>query len=468
MPLEPATKRPRVDEDAAARTEKAKVHLASRGPVGATDTVGPILLKRGTRTERIYAGRREETYVLGAACSEVFSGPRLAKVLRPAVELQNRSLERLALGEACEPLSIHTSAGLPAPLGAFVEAVEAHLPWAADCSGWFMNLQLEGTTAVWAGVEALMHLQQLAPDGARRNLVAVAEKSYHGPKTTGLGQPSQPRWPGAPRTQGQLSYPLPSPTGTAEKDSQEFLRRFDAFLDEHAASIGVILFEPQWGSTYAARPWPKALLQEAIRRSHARGILVLCDEIMCGLGRHGQGTLFLSKAWGLEPDAVTFGKSVSAGPFPMSGAVVRRGGEALGAANSKVVQSHTYAGSSSLALLTAREVLDELPKWFEHAKRMGEVVKEVLGPCSDGQFLQVNGLGLMWGGLFTASDEKQRSRCLALLREACSEEGVWPYFVPAGGFMLTPPMDIEEPELREGLQRLVRSLRRVQQKLATA
>ena len=49
--------------------------------------------------------------VPGAACSEVFSGPALAKVLRPAVELQQKALEALEKGEAWEPLSIHTSAG---------------------------------------------------------------------------------------------------------------------------------------------------------------------------------------------------------------------------------------------------------------------------------------------------------------------------------------------------------------------
>jgi len=52
----------------------------------------------------------------------------------------------------------------------------------------------------------------------------------------------------------------------------------------------------------------------------------------------------------------------------------------------------------------------------------------------------------MWGGLFVDPHAAQRQRALALLRDACKEEGVWPYFVPAGGFMMTPPMDIEESE----------------------
>ena len=40
---------------------------------------------------------------------------------------------------------------------------------------------------------------------------------------------------------------------------------------------------------------------------------MLADEIMCGLGRHGKGTLFLSEAWDLNPDAVTFGKAIGGG-----------------------------------------------------------------------------------------------------------------------------------------------------------
>jgi len=455
--------------EAAGRTESILSRMAVRGPVASTRIPGAVLSKHGVNTERMHNGVVEHTMVLGAACSEVLGGPELAKVLRPAVEMQRQALEALTEGRPAQPLSIHTSAGVPAPLGAFVEAMSSHLPWPEAEDDWFFNLQLEGATAVWAGVEALMRFQQSSDAGQARTHVAVGERSYHGPKSNALGQPAEPRWPGAPRTEGQLPYPLPSPTcDESGPEHEEFLRRFDAFLDEHAEHVGVILFEPQWGSSFAGRPWPPTTLKEVVRRSKSRGMLVLCDEIMCGLGRHGQGTLFLSKAWGLEPDAVTFGKSIAAGPFPMSGVIVKRGASALGAAGSKVNQCHTYAGASALALLTAHEVIKEVPLWFEHATRMGSICAELLGPCADSGFLRVQGLGLMWGGLFADPSAERRQQALALLRTACSEEGVWPYFVPAGGFMLTPPMNVPEAELREGLQRLVRALARVRTQLAAA
>ena len=67
---------------------------------------------------------------------------------------------------------------------------------------------------------------------------------------------------------------------------------------------------------------------------------------MCGLGRHGWGTLFLSETWDLSPNAVTFGKVIEGGVFPLSRAVIRTGASLLGRRGRSVMQSHTFAGSS--------------------------------------------------------------------------------------------------------------------------
>ena len=98
-----------------------------------------------------------------------------------------------------------------------------------------------------------------------------------------------------------------------------------------------MVFEPQWGSSQAALPWPKELLTTYIRKAKAHGIRILCDEIMCGLGRHGQGTLFVSEAWGLDPDAVTFGKAIGGGVYPLSGAVLKKGRDILQASKARLI-----------------------------------------------------------------------------------------------------------------------------------
>ena len=235
---------------------------------------------------------------------------------------------------------------------------------------------------------------------------------------------------------------------------------FDAFLDAHAAEIGVLLVEPQWGSSVAGQPWPAALLRCYIAKAQACGILVCCDEIMCGLGRHGQGpTLFTSEAWDLSPDAVCFGKAIGAGIYPMSGCIIQRGARALGAQGRSVLQSHTYSGASTRALIAGEATLNQIPLWFDHVS-MGQVCTEVFATVeqASGGAVRCQGQGLMWGGLFDYPDAEQRGAAVAVLKKHCVSTGVWPYFVPAGGFMVSPPLDVTEVDLREMGVRLCKAV----------
>ena len=170
-------------------------------------------------------------------------------------------------------------------MGTFLDCLEAQLPW-SHCPNWLVNFQQEGATAVWSGVEALAHLRAVGPhpraDGAPDKigscLVAVAGSSYHGAPSTSLGLPALPRWPNAPRTTGQVAYPLPDGL-----DSEEYLGKFEQFLQQ-TPDVGVAIFEPQWGSSRLARTWPPKLLRDVIALCQRRGVYVLCDEVMCGLG----------------------------------------------------------------------------------------------------------------------------------------------------------------------------------------
>eukprot|EP00929_Paragymnodinium_shiwhaense_P038954 TRINITY_DN20501_c0_g1_i2.p1 TRINITY_DN20501_c0_g1~~TRINITY_DN20501_c0_g1_i2.p1 ORF type:complete len:256 (+),score=39.22 TRINITY_DN20501_c0_g1_i2:86-853(+) len=220
---EPALKRLRTDE-----SEAVLSHLATRGNIGTPAAV--VVKKDGMRTTLRRGAELQQTLAVGAACSEVFCGKVLAKVLRPAVERQTQALASMESGEDFEPLSVHTSVGVPPAAASFLAELEKHMPWERSGSDWMVNLHLDGTTAVWAAVEALMKLQVVR--GHSRPNLGAAEASYHGPNTTGLGFPAQPRWPGAPRTSGQRAYPRPR-LELADKPQEmldDFLRRFDAFL----------------------------------------------------------------------------------------------------------------------------------------------------------------------------------------------------------------------------------------------
>lgn len=222
----------------------------------------------------------------------------------------------LMAGKPAAPLSIHTSGGVPDALSTFIDTLEPHLPWKeVKKLDWCLSLQLEGASAVWAGIDMLLQLQIIKGETDRK-MVAVGGKSYHGPPSTSFGS-SCPLF----QKHFQLTYPVP----VVGEDFHELdiLSQYEQFLNEFASSIGVLLIEPQWGSSQVALPWPEGLVKKYVKMAQERGILVLADEIMCGLGRHGKETLFLSDAWGLDPDAVTFGKAVGGGVYPLSGAIIK-------------------------------------------------------------------------------------------------------------------------------------------------
>jgi adenosylmethionine-8-amino-7-oxononanoate aminotransferase len=347
-----------------------------------------------------------------------------------------------------------------------------HLPWKKKNHekelDWCVSLQIEGASAVFAAIDMLLQVSQLEqaaagsssagekqpkqPKQMQRNKVAVGATSYHGPASTCFGA-NAPIWP----KEHQLIYPVPMADGSHGDDEIELLAAYQLFLDQYGDQIGVILFEPQWGSSQAALPWPPHLLQTYIGMAKRCGIKVVCDEIMCGLGRHGQGnnTLFLSQAWDLDPDAITFGKAIATGIFPLSGAIIKTGQTILKAQKCTVMQSHTYAGSSVRALMAATEVLKEIKMWMPHVARLGDemaIIMASITKISHGLF-HCQGQGLMWGGIIThhgpCRDETYRRRVIQAFKTCCDEALIVPYYVPLGGFMVSPVLDIDIPTVYE-------------------
>mmetsp|Transcript_10688 Transcript_10688/g.16769 ORF Transcript_10688/g.16769 Transcript_10688/m.16769 type:complete len:511 (+) Transcript_10688:66-1598(+) len=428
----------------AARSETTN-HSRFAGRVAAGLEQPIVLSKKGqNHTRRLPSGEEREILSVGLACSECFSGPKLAKILKPGFDYERQVMADLVLGKSASPLSIHTSGGVAKELTEFVAALEPHLPWTnTEELDWCVSLQLEGASAVWAAIDLVLQETMLRTGDTKRVLVAVGEISYHGPPSTSFGAKCS-LW----QKSHQVKYPVPI-AGAGPIDEEEYLKSFEAFLDKHARELGVILFEPQWGSSQAAFPWPRTLLKNYIKMAKARGIGVVADEIMCGLGRHGQGTLFVSKAWDLDPDAVTFGKAIGGGVYPIAGAVLKQGRQRLCRGGCSVMQSHTYAGSSVRALMTATEVLREVPHWMPSLAKLGEEMAYIFGyleKVSDGLFV-THGQGLMWGGIFTKdgkmAEPAYRDRAVQCFKKQCDEVGILPYIVPACGFMITPLFDID-------------------------
>ena len=353
-------------------------------------------------------GRRQEVLLLGGAAS-----------LPLCTELRWRVLSRpvhLMLEQG--PVTCHTSQATVPALDDFLHALAPSLPWSFEAP-WVVSLQLDGTSAVHAACDLLRQ--------RRPGRVAVASASYHGAVTSGYG--ARGRMP------DQIRWPLVSCDHTEAQ--------FYAWLDAHAAKTSVLLVEPQGGSSVLGRPWEPARLRRVVQAAQARGVAVCCDEVMCGVGRHGRGGAFLSAAWDVRPDAVVFGKGISDGTLPLAGAAVRvRGG------TGPVAESHTYSGASAPALACAAATLRLLPSLAPHMRQVeARLVVAMRGIRAQG--LPTSGQGLLWGIECADVD--------AMVR-VCQLQGVLVYAV-ARGVMVTPPLDVPLGQLDDGLARLGRAVR---------
>ena len=437
----------------------APKHYAGRFALGKNEPV--LISKDGFALCRTDGPVR----LLGGACGECLGGKNLARLLRRGYELEMRAMIALESGKPAEALSIHTSAGTPPELDGFIEALWPHVATLAAEDDWCVNLQAEGASAVHAAIDMCL---QVFSSSSRKKL-ACGASSYHGPGSTSPGGES----PLGTESKGlthPVRYPVPTPMyrKIGESDStfhERLLFEFGAYLDAHSHEIGVLLIEPQWGSSVAALPWPPALLRAYITAAKARSIAVVCDEVMCGLGRHGAepavgGTgCFLSECWGLAPDALVFGKAIGGGAgHLLSGAILLHGASHLRAgAHGTALQSHTYAGASSRALLNGTELLKQLPSWRPHIRAVSGAIAPVMQELTakSGGAIIAHGQGCMWGGMFAHHSEKERIAATRDLQHRCAAQGLKPYFsLPLGGFMLTPRYDDEPQKFGSAVQEL--------------
>lgn len=136
----------------------------------------------------------------------------------------------------------------------------------------------------------------------------------------------------------------------------------------------------------------------------------------------------------------------------------------LGSNGRTVMQSHTFAGSSVRALMAGVEVLTTLPLYFNSIKKLGDEMKVIfrhLEKISNG-LIYSQGQGLMWGALVSRKgihkDEVVRDRTIASLKKNLEHFGVVPYFVPVGGFMVSPVIDIDVGTLYTIAERIEKAL----------
>ncbi|MDQ0325099.1 acetylornithine/N-succinyldiaminopimelate aminotransferase [Rhodopseudomonas julia] len=227
-----------------------------------------------------------------------------------------------------------------------------------------------------------------------------------------------------------------------------------AFADRDAlkAAIGPetagILVEPIQGEG-GIRPVPHEFLRFIRELCDEHGLLMVLDEIQCGMGRTGR--LFAHEWAGVTPDVMAIAKAIGGG-FPLGACLATRE-----ASEAMAVGSHgsTYGGNP-LAMAVGNAVLDLVLEdgFLTEVSRKGLLLKQKLARLVDAypdQLKDVRGEGLMLGLVCAGAPAEMVAR----LRK----HGVLTVGAGHNVVRVLPALIISEAEMDEGVNRIEAALR---------
>ncbi len=115
-----------------------------------------------------------------------------------------------------------------------------------------------------------------------------------------------------------------------------------AFIGEPVQGAGGVIIPP-------ANYWP---LVEAICRKY--GILMICDEVICGFGR--TGNMWGHETMGVKPDIIAMAKGLSSGYLPISAVAVSEAVVKVLKTGGDFVHGFTYSGHPVAAAVALRNI----------------------------------------------------------------------------------------------------------------
>ncbi|HCP80673.1 MAG TPA: acetylornithine transaminase [Octadecabacter sp.] len=208
-------------------------------------------------------------------------------------------------------------------------------------------------------------------------------------------------------------------------------------------TVGAIMVEPVQGEG-GIRPLPDADLKDMRALCDEHGLLLILDEVQCGVGRTGK--LFAHEWAGIAPDIMMVAKGIGGG-FPL-GAVLATENAAKGMTAG--THGSTYGGNP-LACAVGCKVMDIVadPTFIQGVNRKAGLLRqklEGLVASHPDVFEEVRGTGLMLG-----------LKCKAVNTDVVAAGYAQDLLtVPAADnvIRLLPPLNITDAEIDEAITRL--------------
>lgn len=201
-----------------------------------------------------------------------------------------------------------------------------------------------------------------------------------------------------------------------------------------------ILIEPIQGEG-GVRVVPAGMMKALRSLCDEHGLLLMFDEIQCGMGRTGK--LFAHEWAGVTPDIMAIAKALGGG-FPVGACLATER-----AASGMTAGTHgSTFGGNPLAMAVGNAVLDVVlePSFLEQVNRVANYLKQQLGMVVDRNHSvieEVRGEGLMLG----LKCRKPNTELIDALRE----RGLLSVGAGDNVVRLLPPLIINEDHVREAI-----------------
>jgi acetylornithine/N-succinyldiaminopimelate aminotransferase len=272
--------------------------------------------------------------------------------------------------------------------------------------------------------------------GKGRSTVLTLIQSFHGRTITTLKATGQEKF-------HKYFYPFTEGFNYVKANDLE------DFKEKLTNDVCAIMLEAIQGEG-GVIPLDKEFVQEVVKICNEKDVLVIFDEVQCGIARTGK--MFGYNNFGIEADIVSVAKGLGAG-LPI-GAII---------CSSKVDDvfkpgdhGSTF-GANPVACAGALVVLDDLcnEKAFKELSEKGAYIKELIEEAKNPQIVDVRGMGLMIGIKVKCSP--------ALVQKEAIKKGLLVLTAGSDVVRLLPPLVITKNELKAGIDIILEILSNIKE-----
>jgi hypothetical protein len=213
----------------------------------------------------------------------------------------------------------------------------------------------------------------------------------------------------------------------------------ELILDLGPGTVSAFLAETVSGATIAAVLPPEGYFQRIREICDRYGVLLILDEVLCGLGRTGRW--FASELYDVIPDLVAMGKGLAGGTIGLSAVgvqgrwfdAIREGSGAF--AHGGTFSHHQVGCAAGNAVLDILERETLVPRVAELGAKLGEMLHQRL----DGHphVGDIRGTGFLWGVEFVVDRDQRKP----FPRKAKVAERIWDHLY-ANGVLLYKAMGL--------------------------